>query len=153
LTTGTNESAGLKQKNQINLILIDPFFTETQVAHFKSTTFYDNDIFSANDTMICSIIQSTMAMKRDNLYKTYFWTQFPSKLVKSKMLRDLDDIDSDESGDEDIEEDEKDILGRIEFSQVPMFNNDRDFIYYVTRLNGKCIIMEGNPRDPYINNH
>ena len=31
--------------------------------------------------------------------------------------------------------------------------NSKDFIYYITKTNGKCDIMEGNPRDPYLKNH
>jgi hypothetical protein len=31
--------------------------------------------------------------------------------------------------------------------------NERDFIYYITKKNGKCYIMEGNPRDPQIDHH
>ena len=31
--------------------------------------------------------------------------------------------------------------------------NDRDFMYYVTQKNGQCYIIEGNPRDQYIDNH
>jgi hypothetical protein len=31
--------------------------------------------------------------------------------------------------------------------------NSKDFIYYVTKKNGMCDIMEGNPRDQYIVNH
>jgi hypothetical protein len=31
--------------------------------------------------------------------------------------------------------------------------NDRDFIYYIIKQNGMCEIMEGNPRDPYIDHH
>ena len=96
---------------------MDPFYTETQVAHFKSKTFYDNEIFTANDTMICSIVQSTMAMKRDNYYKSYIWTQFPQSIVKSKLL-DISKnelVDSDGSDCGGIEDDEKDIIGRVMF--------------------------------------
>jgi nitrogenase molybdenum-iron protein alpha/beta subunit len=39
------------------------------------------------------------------------------------------------------------------FEQVRMIMNDRDFIYYVTKLNGICQIIEANPRDPYIDKH
>lgn len=35
----------------------------------------------------------------------------------------------------------------------PMIQDCHDFIYYITKVNGICRIMEGNPRDPYIKNH
>jgi hypothetical protein len=36
---------------------------------------------------------------------------------------------------------------------IPVIMNSKDFIYYVTKKNGMCDIMEGNPRDQYIVNH
>jgi hypothetical protein len=36
---------------------------------------------------------------------------------------------------------------------VKMILSERSFIYYVQQKNGKCYIMEGNPRDPKIKNH
>ena len=34
-----------------------------------------------------------------------------------------------------------------------MLQDESDFIYYIIKLNGMCDIMEGNPRDPYIEKH
>jgi hypothetical protein len=65
MTTGTGNNANKTKYNRLNLILIDPFFTETLVAHFKSSTFYDDDIFRESDTIIRSKLQSTMGKKRD----------------------------------------------------------------------------------------
>lgn len=31
--------------------------------------------------------------------------------------------------------------------------NNKDFMYYITKKNGMCYIMEGNPRGPYLNMH
>ena len=31
--------------------------------------------------------------------------------------------------------------------------NDKDFMYYIKKKNGKCFIFEGNPRDQYLNKH
>ena len=31
--------------------------------------------------------------------------------------------------------------------------NDKGFMYYIKKKNGKCYIFEGNPRDQYLNNH
>jgi hypothetical protein len=56
LTTGQDKSQGKLSKNQINLILMDPFYIETNLAHFKSSSFYDNGIFDNCDTIIKSCI-------------------------------------------------------------------------------------------------
>ena len=34
-----------------------------------------------------------------------------------------------------------------------MLQDESDFIYYIIKLNGMCDIMEGNPRDPYMEKH
>ena len=34
-----------------------------------------------------------------------------------------------------------------------LLTNDKGFMYYVKRKNGKCYIFEGNSRDQYISNH
>ena len=96
-----------------------------------------------------------MATLRDEFFKSYIWTQFPQCLIKSKVLNIErgDTFDSDASENEDDDEDEKDIIGRTFFEQVNMIQNDRDFIYYVTRTNGMCQIMEGNPKVPKIASH
>jgi hypothetical protein len=65
MTAGKGPSAGLAIKNRINLILIDPFYENTQVALFRSETHFDNEIFNTNDTIITSLVQSTMGKKRD----------------------------------------------------------------------------------------
>ena len=31
--------------------------------------------------------------------------------------------------------------------------NDKGFMYYIKKKNGKCYIFEGNPRDQYLANH
>jgi hypothetical protein len=74
MTAGKGPSAGHAIKNRINLILIDPFYEKTQVALFMSETHFDNEIFNTNDTIITSVIQSTMGKKRDSKFKTYIWT-------------------------------------------------------------------------------
>lgn len=76
-------------------------------------------------------------------------------MVKSKVLNfdrgDLIDSDASEGEEEDL--DEKEIKGQVYYDQVQMIQNDSDFIYYVTRLNGMCHIMEGNPREPKMTSH
>ena len=34
-----------------------------------------------------------------------------------------------------------------------MQQNDKDFMYYIKKKNGKCYIFEGNPRDCWLQNH
>ena len=73
--------------NKINLLLIDPFFSKTLIAHFKSRDFYDNEIFMQNDSIITSNVQSTMVTKKDLSFKSYIWTQLPDTLVRSKIIK------------------------------------------------------------------
>jgi len=54
--------------------------------------------------------------------------------------------DSDQEDASDMEDDE-DVTGKLSFEQVRLVMNERDYIYYITKKNGKCYIMEGNPRD------
>ena len=111
------------------------------------------------DTIISSMLQSTMGKKRDMYFKSYIWTQTPSSLIRSKMIGSMSasnepEMDSDVPSEEDGgSEDDAFISGVETFEQVRMIMNDRDFIYYVTKLNGICQIKEANPRDPYIENH
>ena len=59
-------------------------------------------MFSQNDFMVKSIVQSTMVNKRDENFKTYIWTQFETALVRSRMLRnDKDDADAMVDSDEE----------------------------------------------------
>lgn len=45
MTTGNGKAKGDLRYNRINLVLYDPFFKDTYVAHFKSRTYFDNEIF------------------------------------------------------------------------------------------------------------
>jgi len=111
LTAGKGPSAGHMTKNRINLVLIDPFYEETQVAHFRSHTHFDNEIFSCNDTMVTSVVQSTMSKKRDLKFKSYIWTQFPDQLIRSSLMRcvngTLNQEDSDVEAFSDKDDDEE----------------------------------------------
>ena len=157
LTAGKGEFSGNITKNRINLLLIDPFYEDTQITHFKSSVFFDNEIFTESDTIAQSVIQSTMGKKRDLKFKTYIWTQFPQNLVRSSLMRQKNNQlqmaeDSDKEDVSDIEDDE-DVTGKLSFEQVRLVMNERDYIYYITKKNGKCYIMEGNPRDQYVDKH
>ena len=63
------------------------------------------------------------------------------------MMEDSDQEDASEM------EDDEDVTGKLSFEQVRLVMNERDYIYYITKKNGKCYIMEGNPRDQYIDKH
>ena len=95
-------------------------------------------------------------MKRDLKYKTFIWTQFPNKLMRSSLMKITNGLiesqESDEGADNDADEDE-DIVGKFTYQPIKMILNERDFIYYVTKKNGLCYIVEGNPRDQKIDNH
>ena len=84
------------------MLFVDPYCKDVQSCLFRSKTFYDNEVFSQNDFMVKSIIQSTMVNKRDENFKTYIWTQFETALVRSRMLRnDKDDADAMVDSDDD----------------------------------------------------
>lgn len=65
-------------------------------------------------------MQSTMGKKRDKVFKSYIWTQYPQGLVRSKMLtyceghQKVEVADSDVSDGEE-EEDEADVVGARSF--------------------------------------
>ena len=56
LTTGAGAESGTIERNRINLLLVDPFYESTEVAHFKSNTYYDNEIFLKTDTMVKTVV-------------------------------------------------------------------------------------------------
>ena len=159
LTAGAGSNAGDPQYNRLNLVLIDPFFQRTQMALFKSSTYFDNEVFEAADTLVKSVVQATLGRKRDTRYKTYVWTQLPGAIVRSKMLKAstnkmhevLDSDDTAASNDDDSEEGAT--ASPATYEQVQMILSDRGFLYYVTKREGKCDIMEGLPRDPYLSSH
>ena len=102
-----------------------------------------------------------MGKKSDLKFKTYIWTQFPNSLVRSGLLRPsankmeaMEDSDVEDPLDmEANQENEDSVGGKKTMEAVPVIMNGKDFMYYVTKKNGMCDIMEGNPRDQYIKNH
>jgi hypothetical protein len=127
--------------NKTNLILIDPFFADTQVAHFQSNNYYDNDLFLLNDSIITSSIQASMVKKGDLKFKTFIWTQFPQDILRSKIMSGsgaVDDIDSDDQkSDNDGSDDGIDaIIGVPRYIPVRMILDHKSFIYYVMKSNG-----------------
>ena len=136
---------------------MDPFYENTQIAHFKSSYFFESELQGQNDTIISSAVQSTMGKKRDNKFKTYIWTQLPNKLVRSSVLKahngKIQNDDSEEGNERSDKEDEEEIIGKFSFEATRMVMNERDFIYYITKKNGQCYINEDNPRDQYLENH
>ena len=65
------------------------------------------------------------------------------------MYEVLDSDDTAASNDDDSEEG----ASPATYEQVQMILSDRGFLYYVTKREGKCDIMEGLPRDPYLSSH
>lgn len=143
----------------MNLIVIDPFNDDTQIALFRSSNYFDDGIFQCTDVIIKTLIQSTMGKKRDTSFKTYIWTQFPNEVVRSRFLQPAKNrlIEVQDSDNEDplegVDDDPDDNNGKLTLGRVPMLMNNKDFMYYITKKNGMCYIMEGNPRGPYLNMH
>ena len=102
LTAG-KDSANINH-NKINLVFIDPFYEDLQAALFRSNTVFDSEILTQNDAIISSIVQSTKGKRSDNNYNTYIWTQYPQKIIRSKMLKQGDNqYDSDNEDNESVD--------------------------------------------------
>ena len=99
LTTG-RDSSNLKF-NRINLVIIDPFYEDLQIALFKSNTVFDSEILEQSDVVVGCVAQSTKGKRSDNSFGNYIWTQFPEGLIRSKMLKHGQNV-----FDSDIEETE-----------------------------------------------
>jgi hypothetical protein len=58
LTTANTQKGetGSVYQNKLNLILIDPFYPETQIAHYKSTTYYDHSVFRKGENIVAGFI-------------------------------------------------------------------------------------------------
>lgn len=50
-------------------------------------------------------------------------------------------------------DDNFDLTKESVLEQVLMQQDGKGFLYYITKVNNVCTLMEGNPRDPYIKNH
>ena len=60
-------------------------------------------------------------------------------------------VDSDDTiSSEKENSDDEDVSSQRVYEEVQMIMSDRDFIYYITKREGMCEIMEGLPRDPYL---
>lgn len=108
--TTARDSANIKH-NKINLVILDPFYEDLQCALFKSSNIFDSEIMSQNDVIVKCCAQSTKGKRSDKSFSTYIWTQFPQGLVRSKMLKQGENVfDSDpeeyESSDSDQIEEE-----------------------------------------------
>ena len=72
----------------------------------------------------------------------------------AKQVEDSDNaMEEDEIVAKDDKMDEFDQLTNSVFVKLSLIQDDRGFIYYVTLSNGQVKVIEGNPRDPYIQHH
>ena len=92
---------------------MDPFYEEFQGAWFRSSSFFDNDILNSGEFVINAFIQSNMSRKTDLHYKSYIWTQHPTKLIRSKLIKEAADAkDRKKIADSDNDLSEDDIIKR-----------------------------------------
>ena len=82
------------------------------------------------------------------------------RIIGNKEGNDYYEIDSDIEIEEELrheaeldEEEELNITDICSYEAVQMYQDSRGFIYYVITKNGEFQIMEGNPKEPYINKH
>lgn len=119
------------------------------------------EVFKASDIIIKQIVQSTMGKKKDTRYKINVWTQYPNKIICQSLLRPDSGLlsqaeeETDEGRDvsSSSSSEEEDYFNKVSIEEVPMIQNSMDYIFYVVKKNSLCHIMEGNPRDPNLDNH
>lgn len=66
----------------MNLLLVDPYHEEIQVAVFQSNSYVDESILEQGDHIIKCVTTSTIGKRKDNNYEIYLWTQFTNKIMK-----------------------------------------------------------------------
>lgn len=72
----------------------------------------------------------------------------------AKQVEDSDNaMEEDEIVAKEDKMDEFDKLTNSVFVKLPLIQDNRGFIYYVTLSKGQVKLIEGNPRDPYIQHH
>lgn len=135
------------------------------MAIFKSHSNVNNELFHQGDIIIKSASTSTMGKRKDNRYKKYLWTQFPGKIIKqiinqgqrgqgNEATGEMSDHEKELKGEEGRSESEDDtVFNKIFYQHVPMIKDDYDYLFYVVKKNKELLIMEGNPRDPFLQNH
>ena len=73
MTKKKGESSN-QQDNRLNLLLLDPFYSEFQGVWFKSQTYFDKGIWENQDFLIRNYIQSNRVSDHDTNFKTYIWS-------------------------------------------------------------------------------
>lgn len=101
-----------------------------------------------------------MAMRKESKYKMYLWTQFPEKIIKQVVSLGQRSQGEEGKGDSDKEKDKRgdgapdseddSEYDKIFYQYVPMIKDDYDYLFYVVKKNKELLIMEGNPRDPFL---
>ena len=164
LTTKRAKRANDVNTTVFNLLLVDPFHDKIQVAIFQSLSNVNEEILEQEDSIIKCASTSTMGKRKDSSYKMYLWTQFPNIIIKQFISRgkrfgqDRQNENSDneheqKGGDKQSDTDDDSAFNKIFYQHVPMIKDDYDYLFYVVKKNNEMLIMEGNPRDPFIQNH
>ena len=102
-------------------------------------------------------------MSLDTSYKIYVWMQFSGLIKRSKLLKlNSNEIGANEDSDDEEghianEEEDEEIIqmtgGNIQIEKIAMVLGQNDFIYYLKKKNGLCMIYEGNPKEAYLHKH
>lgn len=87
LTTSRGNDLQNDQKNRLNLLLLDPFYSEIQVALFKANSYIDNTMFKKCDFPVKCCVQANMIRKRSLKFNHYLWTQVYDGVIRSKILK------------------------------------------------------------------
>ena len=70
----------------LNLLLVDPYYKDIQVALFKSSAIFDNNILNVNDFVVKACVQSSREWKDDLYFEIAIWAQFQDAIVKSDII-------------------------------------------------------------------
>lgn len=72
-----SDGFGEPEQNNLNLLLVDPYYEKANVALFKSTSYLDTFLLDRGDRIVKACVQSSKKMELDTNYKIYVWMQYP----------------------------------------------------------------------------
>lgn len=143
----------------INILIIDPYYSEIQMAIFKSSKIIQvPNQKKYQDIVIKSVMYTTKRNKIDTDFKVQLVTQYPEFLDTRELVeKDFDDEEESEGKDEQESEEEEEEnsdsdeyqekAARFKQESVPLLLDSSNYLYYVTSNEGICSVREINPHN------
>ena len=131
-------------KNNIYLVMVDPYYNEIQVARFKSQMKFNNHFRTCMDFMITAIIQSTLNGSIIQKCSSQILAQYVDEIKTSSLEILKTESDSENSSEsesdeqemkEDLDNDEVDSQDECILQQIKMFLDKESNVYYVENKN------------------